>query len=338
MPVLPRGQQCTDPALCVASCPPSLERCLCSRQHPANRDSRQRLSVIRTAQNAVSPGKTAFRPTRLPALIFMWFGPEISPPTQTAPLVPVARRTNLRWGAGCSAAEVLYLPCAEQQPRTTSAQALGLLNFCLVNTTIAFRAHQYKPSPPPHHNVANFQRRVISFETAHRLTAFYKYTFFSSSFRTLSPRALVHRIPTMAGGKGKSSGGKSSGGKTSGVDGSKKQQSHSARAGLQVREGVDKPFHKHSLSRHQAHLSCLLGSAPRRRARPYIPQQGRVSPRTQICPPSLSIQLQPCLRATPRQTRQLLHTRRRLGSPALDFRIRRVPHCLPAPFLSRNRR
>jgi hypothetical protein len=38
----------------------------------------------------------------------------------------------------------------------------------------------------------------------------------------------------MAGGKGKSSGGKSSGGKTSGADGSKKQQSHSARAGLQV--------------------------------------------------------------------------------------------------------
>jgi len=38
----------------------------------------------------------------------------------------------------------------------------------------------------------------------------------------------------MAGGKGKSSGGKSSGGKTSGVDGPKKQQSHSQRAGLQV--------------------------------------------------------------------------------------------------------
>lgn len=38
----------------------------------------------------------------------------------------------------------------------------------------------------------------------------------------------------MAGGKGKSSGGKSSGGKTA-VDGPKKQQSHSARAGLQVR-------------------------------------------------------------------------------------------------------
>lgn len=38
---------------------------------------------------------------------------------------------------------------------------------------------------------------------------------------------------TMAGGKGKSSGGKSSGGKV-GADGSKKQQSHSSKAGLQV--------------------------------------------------------------------------------------------------------
>jgi hypothetical protein len=37
----------------------------------------------------------------------------------------------------------------------------------------------------------------------------------------------------MPGGKGKSSGGKSSGGKTS-AEGAKKQQSHSARAGLQV--------------------------------------------------------------------------------------------------------
>ncbi len=37
----------------------------------------------------------------------------------------------------------------------------------------------------------------------------------------------------MAGGKGKSSGGKSSGGQV-GADGSKKQQSHSSKAGLQV--------------------------------------------------------------------------------------------------------
>lgn len=42
----------------------------------------------------------------------------------------------------------------------------------------------------------------------------------------------------MAGGKGKSSGGKSSGGKTSAADGQKKQQSHSARAGLQVRNSL----------------------------------------------------------------------------------------------------
>jgi hypothetical protein len=38
----------------------------------------------------------------------------------------------------------------------------------------------------------------------------------------------------MAGGKGKSSGGKSSGGKV-GADVGKKQQSHSSKAGLQVR-------------------------------------------------------------------------------------------------------
>ncbi|KAL1890223.1 histone H2A.Z [Sporothrix stenoceras] len=47
----------------------------------------------------------------------------------------------------------------------------------------------------------------------------------------------------MAGGKGKSSGGKSSGGKTS-VDGPKKQQSHSARAGLQFPCGRVKRFLK----------------------------------------------------------------------------------------------
>ncbi|EHL02971.1 putative Histone H2A.Z [Glarea lozoyensis 74030] len=42
----------------------------------------------------------------------------------------------------------------------------------------------------------------------------------------------------MAGGKGKSSGGKSSGGKV-GADGSKKQQSHSSKAGLQDEVIVD---------------------------------------------------------------------------------------------------
>jgi histone H2A len=48
----------------------------------------------------------------------------------------------------------------------------------------------------------------------------------------------------MAGGKGKSSGGKSSGGKTSTVEGSKKQQSHSTRAGLQFPCGRVKRFLK----------------------------------------------------------------------------------------------
>ncbi|OAA34979.1 histone H2A [Metarhizium rileyi] len=47
----------------------------------------------------------------------------------------------------------------------------------------------------------------------------------------------------MPGGKGKSSGGKSSGGKTS-VEGHKKQQSHSARAGLQFPCGRVKRFLK----------------------------------------------------------------------------------------------
>jgi hypothetical protein len=45
--------------------------------------------------------------------------------------------------------------------------------------------------------------------------------------------ATLRTTAEMAGGKGKSSGGKSSGGKV-GADGSKKQQSHSSKAGLQV--------------------------------------------------------------------------------------------------------
>lgn len=121
-----------------------------SRQRPANRDSRQWLSAMRAAQNSRHDRFSVQVCTRLPALVsLLGLGPEISPQTQTAPLVPVTCRTNARWGAGCSAAEVLCLLWAEQQPRTTSAQALGILNFCLVNTKVAFRAHQYKPSPTP---------------------------------------------------------------------------------------------------------------------------------------------------------------------------------------------
>lgn len=50
------------------------------------------------------------------------------------------------------------------------------------------------------------------------------------------PVQFSNFVIIMAGGKGKSSGGKSSGGKTSAGEGPKKQQSHSQRAGLQVRD------------------------------------------------------------------------------------------------------
>jgi histone H2A len=59
------------------------------------------------------------------------------------------------------------------------------------------------------------------------------------SLRTFRSRTTV----IMPGGKGKSSGGKSSGGKTS-AEGAKKQQSHSARAGLQFPCGRVKRFLK----------------------------------------------------------------------------------------------
>jgi hypothetical protein len=57
-----------------------------------------------------------------------------------------------------------------------------------------------------------------------------------NTIHQLSPNSTLGDPTTtaeMAGGKGKSSGGKSSGGKV-GADGSKKQQSHSSKAGLQV--------------------------------------------------------------------------------------------------------
>lgn len=61
-------------------------------------------------------------------------------------------------------------------------------------------------------------------------------SFFDPEFAHFAHRARLQPIFKMPGGKGKSSGGKSSGGKTS-AEGhnNKKQQSHSARAGLQVR-------------------------------------------------------------------------------------------------------
>lgn len=54
----------------------------------------------------------------------------------------------------------------------------------------------------------------------------------SSENHQRNPQISIRETSAMAGGKGKS-GGKSSGGKV-GADGSKKQQSHSSKAGLQV--------------------------------------------------------------------------------------------------------
>ena len=87
---------------------------------------------------------------------------------------------------------------------------------------------------------------------------------------------ISKRFETMAGGKGKSSGGKSSGGKTS-VDGPKKQQSHSARAGLQVRCKCPDEVFSFRVGRRQCHatlstlsaLSSTLLDAPRCGARSH---------------------------------------------------------------------
>jgi hypothetical protein len=78
----------------------------------------------------------------------------------------------------------------------------------------------------------------------------------------------------MAGGKGKSSGGKSSGGKT-GVEGPKKQQSHSARAGLQVRRVsivYSCAFACRYLCDKRAHPVSSVYTPPTQRVLPDIPQ------------------------------------------------------------------
>lgn len=86
------------------------------------------------------------------------------------------------------------------------------------------------PTPSKHHHI------TLSSVTSHH----YKQQSSAAALRQhFSSASRVFPIPNqsiiiMAGGKGKSAGGKSSGGKTSAAEGPKKQQSHSARAGLQV--------------------------------------------------------------------------------------------------------
>lgn len=89
----------------------------------------------------------------------------------------------------------------------------------------------------------------------------------------VSHRPLRASKSTMAGGKGKSSGGKSSGGKTS-VDGPKKQQSHSARAGLQV----SKRRHGDARWCFQRFFGSLHSSSPHFRATDSKSHLGKTTP------------------------------------------------------------
>lgn len=83
------------------------------------------------------------------------------------------------------------------------------------NTRLLPKHQHQHPQPAPHHD-PNYTEPSL----------------FSGNLNN-SHLPAKNTIFAMAGGKGKSSGGKSSGGKV-GVDGSKKQQSHSSKAGLQV--------------------------------------------------------------------------------------------------------
>jgi hypothetical protein len=108
--------------------------------------------------------------------------------------------------------------------------AASLINFCHHASALDQTSHLPTASSPPPHAHQPPLPLVASRNPSRRIRI-------GTRICILHHRPLVpHRITTndaMAGGKGKSSGGKSSGGKTS-ADGNKKQQSHSARAGLQV--------------------------------------------------------------------------------------------------------
>ncbi len=111
---------------------------------------------------------------------------------------------------------------------TTASSAL---NFRPINTKTSRpnprRYHRTHPQSPPNRS----SKTVLSRNQHQPRVSLNRYPpIFYCSFSPLDP---AHSSPAtaMAGGKGKSSGGKSSGGKT-GERGPKKQQSHSARAGL----------------------------------------------------------------------------------------------------------
>lgn len=100
--------------------------------------------------------------------------------------------------------------------------------------------HQHHPLNFCHHDpsIPRFPPSTTSHDdSTDRKPRSNPYPSINSFFPHFIPDFFYATTATMAGGKGKSSGGKSSGGKTSAAEGSKKQQSHSARAGLQVSFG-----------------------------------------------------------------------------------------------------
>lgn len=109
-------------------------------------------------------------------------------------------------------------------------------------------------------------------------------------FSSFSHTTAKHKSK-MAGGKGKSSGGKSSGGKTSAAEGPKKQQSHSARAGLQV-------SNHHTVvpkrSQSSSSFDSILDSIP------LYDQNSSMPPEKYACRPPFLERFIPCLCASPR--------------------------------------
>lgn len=95
---------------------------------------------------------------------------------------------------------------------------------------LSLRPHHFLSPTRPTSTFPIFTRRTSPPVQQHNTSAL--------SFFPTNPQNNI----IMAGGKGKSSGGKSSGGKTSAAEVPKKQQSHSARAGLQVRKFTSRRF------------------------------------------------------------------------------------------------
>lgn len=141
------------------------------------------------------------------------------------------------WEAGRRRQRAKALRAGTQQQQK-QACIISLLNFRLVNTEPSRPEPFHFSSPNPNYPSTStvYSAPSIKFEHRSILDSNFLPSFFEPRTRNHHPAHahFTETSSTMAGGKGKSSGGKSSGGKTSAAEGPKKQQSHSARAGLQV--------------------------------------------------------------------------------------------------------